>query len=62
MSVSCKGCCEINKEEIDFVPLRQVRYSLGMKYCCKCEKGWVTDDIICHCCHCRLRSNRKYSS
>ena len=59
MSVSCRGDCEINREGIKFVAYRQVRYNQGMGSCYKCQKGWHTDQRICHCCHSKMRYNRR---
>ena len=60
MSVSCRGDCEINREGIEFVSRRQVRYKQGMGYCYKCEKGWITKDRICFCCHSKMRYGCRY--
>lgn len=59
-TVTCRGICEINREEIDFVAIRQTRYDKGMKSCVKCEKGWHTVQRFCHCCTAHMRSNRRY--
>lgn len=55
MSSYCKCKCEL----IQFVAIRQVRYSKGMKACRKCDKAFTTSDVYCHCCGSRFSSNRR---
>lgn len=59
LSVACRGDCITNREGIKFVPHRQVRYNKGMGYCYKCDKGWVTTQRLCHCCHNKMRYKRR---
>lgn len=59
MSCFCKGVCDMNREGINFYGVKQVRYDLGMKFCRKCWKSWLTDDIRCHCCRNVLCGNRR---
>ena len=58
-TTSCKGICEINRENISFVDLRLVRYNLGMKACKVCEKSWKTKSRFCHCCKNKLRGKKR---
>ena len=59
MSSCCQGLCETNREGIDFVSYRQVRYEKGMRSCYKCQLAWETNQVYCHCCHSKLRIKRR---
>jgi len=59
MCRTCRGICEINKENIPLVELRLVRYNLGMKACKTCEKAWKTKAKQCWCCSSPLRSKKR---
>ncbi|MBC8502154.1 MAG: hypothetical protein H8D35_03395 [Nitrosopumilus sp.] len=59
MSSTCRGECVDNREGIKFVHFRQTRYKDGMGCCVKCEKGWHTDQRLCHCCSNKMRYNRR---
>ena len=61
-TTSCKGICEINRENIPFVQLRLVRYNQGMKACTICEKSWKTNSRFCHCCKNQLRGKKRDKS
>jgi len=59
MSSICLGLCETNREGVNFVEIRQVRYSKNMRACVKCGKAWITDQTLCHCCKSMMRYKRR---
>ena len=59
MSLSCCGDCEINRDNIKFIPFKQVRYNLGYRSCSVCDKAWITKDRFCFCCKQRVRTKRR---
>ena len=59
LSSYCSGHCEINREAIDFVGFRQVRYEQGMRACYKCQLAWITNQKFCHCCKSQMRFKRR---
>ncbi len=59
MSSYCQGLCETNRERIDFVEFRQVRYKQGMRSCYKCRLAWTTNQKFCHCCKSQMRINKR---
>ena len=56
MSSECKGLCDINRES-----QLKLGYKNGQKYCKKCEKYFLTDEIKCKCCKNKLRCSKKYN-
>jgi len=46
MSSMCKGLCD----SLGSVSNNRLRYADGMRFCRKCDKTWLTNEIICKCC------------